>query len=217
MKRKKAQALLLAGILCVGMVTAVSGAGFQDGTGQETAGDLTEEDTQTSADGQEDVPMDSTEKELFTDAEQEEGYTPDSGELSVFTDGAEEEPELFSADEDESSSGTEEGTEGLEYEYIEETDSYRVVKGVDVERVDIPASYQGKYVTEIGEEAFAGCKNLKDVYIYNLYETVTIRERAFESCSSLKWLTIWGGAVIESNAFRDCPELGWLNASYGDI
>lgn len=189
MKRKKAQALLLAGILCVGMVTAVSGAGFQD----------------------------STETELFTDAEQEEGYTPDSGDLSVFTDGTEEEPDLFSADEDRSTSGTEEGTEGLEYEYIEETDSYRVVKGVDVERVEIPASYQGKYVTEIGEEAFAECKNLKNVYIYNLYETMTIRERAFESCSSLKGLTIWGAAVIESNAFRDCPELGWLNASYRNI
>ena len=108
--------------------------------------------------------------------------------LSAFTDGAEEEPELFSADEDESSSGTEEGTEGLEYEYIEETDSYRVVKGVDAERVDIPSSYQGKYVTEIGEEAFAGCKNLKGVYIDNRYGTVTIRERAFENCTSLEWV-----------------------------
>ncbi len=206
--------MLLAGILCVGMVTAVSGAGFQDGTGQETAGDLTEENTQISADGQEDVPMDSTEKELFTDAEQEEGYTPDSGELSVFTDGAEEEPELFSADEDESSSGTEEGTEGLEYEYIEETDSYRVVKGVDAERVDIPSSYQGKYVTEIGEEAFAGCENLKYVFFYNTYGNATIRERAFENCTSLRNVTIWGGVVVESNAFRNCPELRTLNPSF---
>ena len=153
MKRKKTQALLLAGILCVAMATAVSGAGFQDGTGQEKAEGSLGEDTQTSANGQEDVQTgsDSTETELFTDEEQKEGYNPGNGSLPVFTDGAEEEPDLFSPDEDGSSSGTEEGTEGLEYEYIEETNSYRVVKGVDIERVEIPASYQGKNVTEIGD------------------------------------------------------------------
>ena len=153
MKRRKTQALLLAGILCVGMATAVSGTGFQDGIGQEKAGDSLGEDTQTSANGQEDVQAgsNSTETDLFTDAEQEEGYDPGSGELPVFTDGAVEGPDFFSADEDGSSSGTEEGTEGLEYEYIEETDSYRVVKGVDIESVEIPASYQGKNVTEIGD------------------------------------------------------------------
>lgn len=44
------------------------------------------------------------------------------------------------------SSGSEDmkGTEGLEYEYIEETDSCRVVKGVDQKQVDIPAYYEGK-------------------------------------------------------------------------
>ncbi len=218
MKRRKTQALLLAGILCVGMATAVSGTGFQDGTGQAKAGDSLEEDTQTSANGQEDVQTgsDSTETDLFTDAEQEEGYDPGSGDFQVFTDGAVEGPDLFSADEDGSSSGTEEGTEGLEYEYIEETDSYRVVKGVDVERVDIPSSYQGKNVTEIGEEAFAGCKNIKGVYINNRYGTVTIRERAFENCTSLESVDIWAGAVIESNAFRNCPELRRLSPSISD-
>ena len=211
--------MLLAGILCVGMVTAVSGAGFQDGTGQETAGDLTEEDTQTSADGQEDVQTgnDSTETDLFTDEEQEEGYAPDSGDLPVFTDGAEEESDLFSADEDGSFSWAEEETEGLEYEYIEETDSYRVVKGVDVERVDIPYSHQGKYVTEIGEEAFAGCENLKYVFFYNIYGNATIRERAFENCTSLRIVNMWGGAVVESNAFSNCPELRRLSPSIYDI
>lgn len=78
----------------------------------------------------------------------------------VFTDGISEQTGMFSAEELEnqemfsSGSEAEEGTEGLVYEYVEERDSYTVVKGINKDSVYIPASYEGKPVMEIATGAF---------------------------------------------------------------
>ena len=67
---------------------------------------------------------------------------------------------MAEAQSSDTESGSEEvtGTEGLEYEYDAETDTYHLVKGVNVESVIIPEQYNGKIVSEIGEKAFAGCE-----------------------------------------------------------
>ena len=146
---------------------------------------------------------------------EEEGSAP---EEELFTDGVPEQPEAFSAEGEENkeifSSGSEdaEGTEGLEYEYIEETDSYRVVKGVDQRLVDIPAYYQGKPVTEIGAYAFAGYEDLESVTAFDSSVIGMIREGAFENCKNLMSFRVRYAVSIESNAFRGCNRLSWFTA-----
>ena len=136
----------------------------------------------------------------------------------IFTDGVPEQPEVFSAEGEENkeifSSGSEdaEGTEGLEYEYIEETDSYRVVKGVDQRQVDIPAYYQGKPVTEIGAYAFAGYEKVRTVTAFDSSVIGRIREGAFENCKNLRSFRVGYAVSIESNAFRGCNRMSWFTA-----
>ena len=55
--------------------------------------------------------------------------------------------------------------EGLVYEYLPESNAYRVIKGLDQEKVTVPDEYQGKLVTEIGESAFAGFSKLKTIVL----------------------------------------------------
>lgn len=128
-----------------------------------------------------------------------------------FTDGVETENYIFSSGE-ESSEQTEkyeetEGTEGLEYAYIEETDSYQVVKGVNQKTVVIPTTYEGKYVTEIGPGAFAGYDKVESVGAFHYSLTGIIREGAFENCKNLRMFQVNNGVSIESNAFRGCHKM----------
>ena len=146
---------------------------------------------------------------------EEEGSAP---EEELFTDGVPEQQEVFLAEGEENkeifSSGSEdaEGIEGLEYEYIEETDSYRVVKGVDQRQVDIPAYYQGKPVTEIGAYAFAGYEKVRTVTAFDSSVIGMIREGAFENCKNLMSFSVGYAVSIERNAFRGCNRMSWFMA-----
>ena len=52
---------------------------------------------------------------------------------------------------------------GFTYQYLKESDTYRLTKGTDTENVIIPYEYNGKVVSEVGERAFYGCINIKTV------------------------------------------------------
>lgn len=77
--------------------------------------------------------------------------------------------------------------------------------GWDAESFDIPSEYEGKTVTKIGDEAFAYCKNLKQVTIP---DTITeIGEKAFEN-SGLTSVEIPASVKkIGKQAFSDCDDL----------
>lgn len=51
---------------------------------------------------------------------------------------------------------------GFTYQYLKESDTYRLTKGTDTENVIIPYEYNGKVVSEVGERAFYGCIKHKD-------------------------------------------------------
>lgn len=78
--------------------------------------------------------------------------------------------------------------QGVEYVLVD--DSYYQVMGVDlnIETVVITASYNGKPVTHIAENAFMGYKNLKTV---KMPDTITyIGKKAFDGCVSLKSIAL---------------------------
>lgn len=104
------------------------------------------------------------------------------------------------------------GTEGLEYEYIELIDAYRVAKGVNKKEVTVPKNYNGKKVREIGENAFKGCDKLETIFLPGYYENpaFTIKESAFEDCIYLQDVQAGHTITIESNAFKNCPRLTLL-------
>ena len=66
-----------------------------------------------------------------------------------------------------------------------------------LESITIPSS-----VTNIGENAFYGCKNLKNLSIPVSVET--LERHAFHYCSNLVKVTIEGCPVIEAETFEDC-------------
>lgn len=73
--------------------------------------------------------------------------------------------------------------DGITFTYAPSTDSYVVTKGPNRERVTIPNSIHGKSVSEIGEEAFAGCTNL--VWVSSSYRSTKVGPRAFAGCYNL--------------------------------
>jgi hypothetical protein len=73
--------------------------------------------------------------------------------------------------------------------------------------VVIPSEVNGVPVTNIGDDAFAGCTNLISVTIGN---TVTnIGDDAFAGCSGLRNVTIPGSATTGSNSFISIGELAF--------
>ena len=99
---------------------------------------------------------------------------------------------------------------GVYVEKIPYSKNYRV-SNVDAGRltstkVVIPAEYNDGYITEIGQEAFAGCYGLTKIKLPN---TITkIRGRAFAYCSGLTSITIPDSVtVIGNDAFRGCSGL----------
>ena len=78
--------------------------------------------------------------------------------------------------------------------------------------VSIPATFEGKPVTVIGDAAFSGLSSLNAIY---LPDTVTgIGGYAFSSCSSLK--AVYGSGNVTSYgtmAFYDCAKLSSLKIS----
>lgn len=184
MKKRKITAGILAGLLCLTLTIPARAADFTGGT------------TETSTEGEEAV---------FQSGE----AVPEPNDPEINTWEEQEQTELFSSGEQSDLSAEPEeipGTEGLEYTYLSETDSYQVSKGVNQERVIIPRTYNGKPVTEIGERAFAGFQKLWTVTFTGY---ITIREYAFEDCVKLRFVNTatMDGVHIKSHAFKNCPKL----------
>ena len=97
---------------------------------------------------------------------------------------------------------------GLEYTLNEDGSSYTVYEiGTCIETdVVIPATYDDKPVTVIGEKAFKGCESLTSITIPN--SVTSIGDYAFYSCESLTSITIPNSVTsIGSYAFDCCRNL----------
>ena len=208
MKNKKMLAILVALTITVSGVS-VNGADFSDGA----VGSAQEEETEKMPDKDGNADSEEQGEDSAFQALENDEFSED--EISVFTDEGEDAKAAGNADAAQISDGTgekenseeEKGTEGLEYEYLPETDSYRVVKGVNEKLVKIPEKYEGKEVSEIGERAFSGCDQVEKVYMLNYHSSFRIRTFAFENCSSLRGVLFFGGVTVESHAFYNCPKL----------
>ena len=211
MKNKKMLAMLLA-LTVTAAGTPVYAADFSDGnleSVQEAAepeeiltGDTALEEDSNAQENQE------SDESGFTSAEETDEFTEEDV-ASAFTDDTENEGAEPQSSDTESGGEEETGTEGLEYEYDAETDTYHLVKGVNVESVIIPEQYNGKIVSEIGEKAFAGCDRIKNVRVNRDWEqeTMIIRQSAFEGCIHLRKVVLNRVLKVEKNAFRNCPQL----------
>ncbi len=93
------------------------------------------------------------------------------------------------------------------------TDTYTVdglVEDSEVTDIEIPATFNGKAVTNISYEAFKGCSNLTSVIIGN--NVKRIRGYAFSGCSSLTSITIPDSVTsIDNDAFKNCSSLASIN------
>lgn len=100
------------------------------------------------------------------------------------------------------------GTEGLKYELNENKTSYTVtgIGTVTSNSIVIPATYNGKPVTEIDVDAFNGCLKFNSVTIGN--NVIKIGYGAFYGCPDLKRVYIPDSVQeIEDCAFYDCDDL----------
>jgi hypothetical protein len=78
---------------------------------------------------------------------------------------------------------------GLEYELTDDGTGYRVIGGPRSGAVNIPATYNGKPVTEIGYGAFNGT----GITSITIHANVTFIDSAFMGCLSLTNITVAAG------------------------
>ena len=168
---KKIFACILSCALCTGNLMPVFAAEVPEIAESTDTTEVEEfiEETEDKVDGNVEITEFEalSEEELFMDGESQVPFSSEEGETAS----------LFSSGEEEA------GTEGLVYEYVEETDSYKVVKGVDVDTVHIPETYDGKPVTEIAAGAFVDFEVMQSIYVEP--RELTIHTGAFYNCSSL--------------------------------
>lgn len=94
--------------------------------------------------------------------------------------------------------------DGIPYTYVELEDGTIEIRSYTGRRkfITIPDSIEGKIVSSIGEEAFAGENYLRQVTLPKYL--VRIRARAFAGCSNLVSISIPDTVTqIEENAFQD--------------
>ena len=106
-----------------------------------------------------------------------------------------------------SSCGDTKGTEGLEF-YPLPDGTYGVMVGNDLymDKIVIPAKYNGKPVTQILPSAFENAVNLTEIVIPN--SITSISDYAFSQCKSLTSVVIGDSVTYIGNfAFRDCSSL----------
>lgn len=104
---------------------------------------------------------------------------------------------------------------GCVYELYNGNTEYRIKRsGSASGTVTIEATYREKAVTGIGENAFKGNRNVKEII---LGENIrTIAENAFYNCSVLESVTIPDGVTsIGDSAFQGCRELKKINIPTG--
>lgn len=111
-------------------------------------------------------------------------------------------------------------TDGLVYTLSADGESYALTSvlnlGADVTSVTVANYYNGKPVTAIGVEAFAGATGLVSVDLPNTLET--IGPKAFMGCTSLVSIEIPASVrVIPDNAFNGCTSLTTVAFRQGSI
>ena len=139
MNRKEFLAVVISAALGLSgaPVYASESAAFSDGEVQEYGAEEEKQEFQTdSQDPETDTFQDEVESDADTDGFVDEATGVSSGEADA---------------------------NGFTYQYLKESDTYRLTKGTDTENVIIPYEYNGKVVSEVGERAFYGCINIKTV------------------------------------------------------
>ena len=122
---------------------------------------------------------------------------------------------LFSTSQDD-------GSEYIDrFEYIQLPDgTYSIKAGdtIDLEKIIIPAEYEGIAVTQISNEAFLGAENLTDVAIP---DSIThIGQSAFKECMQLKAVRFEENSSLKTiggEAFSNCMTLLHINLPEGLI
>ena len=72
---------------------------------------------------------------------------------------------------------------------------------------NLESVYFGKYITKIGDSAFANCTSLKNVEFTNI-NTLTLENFAFYKCNSLESVTFKGAStIIKEQVFNLCENL----------
>ena len=178
-------------------VYASESAAFSDGEVQEYGAEEEKQEFQTDS---QDPETDTFQDEVESDADTD-GFVDEATEAS--------------------SGAAESDANGFTYEYLKESDTYRLTKGTDTENVIIPYEYNGKVVSEVGERAFYGCINIKTVKAEEGADRrknrIRIDKSAFENCENLRKVSFDQGAKLESRAFYNCPKLWeYTGVSYYD-
>lgn len=178
-------------------VYASESAAFSDGEVQEYGAEEEKQEFQTDS---QDPETDTFQDEVESDADTD-GFVDEATEAS--------------------SGAAESDANGFTYEYLKESDTYRLTKGTDTENVIIPYEYNGKVVSEVGERAFYGCVNIKTVKAEEGADRrknrIRIDKSAFENCENLRKVSFDQGAKLESRAFYNCPKLWeYTGVSYYD-
>lgn len=118
-------------------VYASESAAFSDGEVQEYGAEEEKQEFQTDS---QDPETDTFQDEVESDADTD-GFVDEATEAS--------------------SGAAESDANGFTYEYLKESDTYRLTKGTDTENVIIPYEYNGKVVSEVGE-SFLRMRKHKD-------------------------------------------------------
>ncbi len=108
------------------------------------------------------------------------------------------------------------GTDGLEFLPLDNgTYAVSVGSATMVSNITIPNYHNGKKVTEICEDAFRDCRNLRKISIPDTVKT--IGSLAFYKCRNLTSVTIGSGIKsIKESAFDECESLVYVEF-LGDI
>ena len=107
------------------------------------------------------------------------------------------------------------GESGLSFTLLEDG-TYSVSQGTALQNttdIVIPATYNGKAVTQIADKAFAECRTLTSIVIPD--SVTTIGEDAFLFCSSLTEITLPKGLTAINNSFGFCEKLTGLTIPAG--
>ena len=99
------------------------------------------------------------------------------------------------------------GTDGLDfYPLPDGTYGVKVGKTIYLEEITIPATYNGKAVTQILNSAFVGCSSLENITIPD--SVTSIGTSAFSGCSSLVSIKIPDRVTaIRDYVFQNCSNL----------
>lgn len=154
-------------------------------------------------------------------------------ETDVFSDGSalQEEPHVNDEEIKELEDGKLEAN-GVIYQYEAETDSYVIVGGTGQHTIKLRndingkkvieiaprAFYQdkvleyidGSYIGTVGESAFEGCTQLKNMPNVGEY----VGKNAFNGCENLTMVNLFDGCYVSSGAFCNCPRLIRMSMYY---